>query len=80
MSEGKEALKLLVKELKQEGLSVGEDAARGVVKAVFRACPKFVLATKNPYDDFLIPVFPIAEKRILEAVDKIDGEVDESEE
>lgn len=79
MSEGKDAIKILVKELKQEGLNVGEDAVKGIVKAVFRACPKFVMSTKTPYDDFLIPVFPIAEKRILEAVDKIDGEIEEEE-
>ncbi len=73
----KEALKLMVKELKQAGLNVGEDAAREVVKAVFKALPGFVAATENKYDDMLIVLFPIIEKEILAKIDKIDGEKEE---
>ena len=71
----KDPKKLLLKELKKAGLVIGEEAAVGVVKAVFKALPNFVAATENKYDDMLIMLFPILEKEILAKIDKIDGEV-----
>lgn len=74
MSKAKDGAKIaLIKELKKAGLNVGEEAATGVVKAVFKALPAFVLATENKYDDLLVALFPIMEKEILAKIDKIDG-------
>ena len=73
-----EAGRALVKELKQAGLNVGEDAAKEVVQAVFRALPKFVLATENKIDDLLVAILPVIEPHVLKVLDKIDGEVEGS--
>lgn len=73
-SESTVAMKAMVKELKAAGLNVGEDAAREVIKAVFKALPAFVLATENKYDDMLVLLIPVIEKEILAKVDKIDGQ------
>ena len=69
--------KVLIKELKQAGLNVGENAAKEVVKAVFKAIPKFVLATENKADDLLVAILPVVEPHVLSLLDKIDGEVEE---
>lgn len=84
MAEGKKAApkkagandikKALIKELKQAGLNVGEDAAKEVVRAVFKALPKFVLATENKVDDLLIAILPVIEPHVIKALDGIDGE------
>lgn len=66
-------MKVLVAELKQAGLNVGEDAAKEVVKAVFAAVPKFVLATENKVDDLLVAILPVVEPHVLKLLDKIDG-------
>ena len=68
--------KELLAELKKAGLNIGEDAVKDVIKAVFVASEAYVKKTKTPYDDFLIPFFGVAQQRVLEAADKIDGEVD----
>lgn len=71
-----EAKKLLIEELKKAGLNVAEDAAVGIVKALFAVIPKVVLATDNKYDDMVIPVLGVLEPKIMEALDKIDKEDD----
>lgn len=68
--------KLVLEELKKEGINLAEDAVAGIVKAVFRAIPKVVLATPNSVDDLLVPVLAVVEPKVLELVDKLDGEDD----
>jgi hypothetical protein len=67
--------KLIVEELKKEGMDIAEDAAISAVKAIFKVLPKVALATENKFDDLLIPVLGVVEPKILELLDKIDGEV-----
>lgn len=67
--------KIIVDELKKEGKDIAEDAVASVVKALFKAVPKVVLATENKIDDLLVPMLGIIEPKVLEFVDKIDGEV-----
>lgn len=69
--------KTLLEELKKEGLNIAEDAAVGAVKAVFKALPRVVLASENKFDDLLIPILGVVEPKVLELLDKIDGEDDE---
>lgn len=66
--------KVLLKELKQAGLNIGEDAAKEVVKAVFKALPNFVLVTENKIDDLLVAILPVLEPHVLKMMDAIDGE------
>lgn len=72
-----DAKQLLLEELKKEGLDLAEDAAVSAVKAVFKALPKFFMATENKYDDMLIAILPIVEPAVVKALDKIDGKVDQ---
>lgn len=74
------ASKILVKELKQVGLNVGEDAAKEIVRAVFKVLPRVVLQTENKVDDLLIAILPVIEPHLIKILDKIDGEVEESSE
>ena len=69
-----DAKKVLMEELKKEGLEVAEGAAIGACKAVFKALPKFFLATENKYDDMVIPILPLVEQQMMPLLDKIDGE------
>jgi len=68
-----EIKKMIVEELKNNGLEIGEDAAVMVVKALFNIVPKIVLATDNKIDDLLIAILPLIERPIMAALDKIDG-------
>ena len=74
--EKKEVMKIVVEELKKEGIDLAEELVAGAVKAVFKAIPKIVLATENKVDDLLVPVLAVVEPKVLELVDKIDGEDD----
>lgn len=68
-------LKEMIKEeFKKSGLDIAEDAAVAAVKAVFSIIPKVIIATENKYDDLLLAVLPIIEPKILEMLDKIDGQ------
>ena len=72
----------VLKELKKEGLNIGEDAVEKVVKAVFRAIPKELAAKAaegkiNAGVAAMIGgILPLIEPFALELVDKIDGEND----
>ena len=46
--------KLIIDELKKEGLDIAEDAAISAVKAVLKVVPKVVAATENKVDDILV--------------------------
>lgn len=67
--------KVIVDELKAAGVEVAEEAAIGAAKAMFKVIPKILLSTENKFDDLLIPVFGIIEPKVLELLDKIDGQV-----
>lgn len=67
--------KILLKALKSAGLNVGEEAAKGVVEAVFDALPAFFLATENKVDDVAVVLIPVLKPYVMKALDKIDGEV-----
>lgn len=69
-----EMKKELVELLKAEGLDIAEDTAIALVKAVFKVIPELVLKTENKMDDLLIPILAVVEPKILELLDKIDGE------
>ena len=72
MPEELDVKKMILDELKGEGLDLAEDLAIGVCKAVFRVMPKVAAATDNKYDDLLIPVVGVLEPKIMEMLDKID--------
>ena len=66
--------KLIIDELKKEGLDIAEDAAISAVKAVLKVVPKVVAATENKVDDILVAIIPVIEPALLDLLDKIDGE------
>lgn len=65
----------LVARLKEAGLDLAEDVAGVVVEAVFDAAGDVVEATPNKYDDMMLPVLALVKPKLLDLVDKIDGEV-----
>jgi len=67
---------MMIDELKKAGLDIAEDAAVSAARAVIKMLPKVVAATENKIDDMLIPVLGILEPKLLELLDKIDGEDD----
>lgn len=69
-----EALKPIIEELKKEGIDLAEDLAAGAAKAIFRALPQVALATENKVDDVVVPVLTAFQPKVLELIDKIDGE------
>lgn len=75
MEEVKSVKKLIVEELKKSGLDIAEDAAIAAVRAVFGVLPKVFLATPNKYDDLIIPLLGVIEPKLMEMLDKIDGQV-----
>lgn len=74
-----DAKQVLLDELKKEGLDVAEDAAMAACKAVFKALPKFFMATENKYDDLLVGILPVIEPSVIKLLDDIDGEKDIAE-
>lgn len=68
-------VKDLVVRLKSIGLDVAEAAAGG---AVVQVCEWFEASAKlspTPFDDVALVVVPQLKAKVLEAVDKIDGQV-----
>jgi len=68
-------LKVLTAKLKARGLDFAEEAATIIVEETCDWITESAPISKTPYDDMLAIVIPPAKKMILEAVDKIDGEV-----
>lgn len=68
------AKSMIKEELKEAGLNIAEEAAIDAVKALFKILPKLAMASENKYDDLLIPVLGVVEPKVLEMLDKIDGE------
>ena len=71
-----DAKKILLDEIKKQGLDIAEDAVMGLVKAILEALPKYFMASENKYDDMLIAVLPVITPFIMKELDKIDGEKD----
>jgi len=63
--------KLIVEELKKEGLDLAEDTAVNAVKSVFRILDK--LAESTPSLLMVVGMLNLAKPVIFEALDKIDG-------
>lgn len=72
-----EIKKMIVEELKKEGLEIGEDAAISTVKVLLGILKKVVITTENKYDDIALVILPVIEPAIFAALDKIDGKIEE---
>lgn len=68
-------LKELGKALKAKGLTAVENCAKEVVEEVMAWLEASAKASKNPYDDMALVIFPKVKELILAQVDKIDGQV-----
>ena len=66
--------KLLGQRLIKCGLPIAEESAEIIVKETLAWLGEEVIKTENKYDDLLVALIPIIEKKLLEQVDKIDGE------
>ena len=66
----------LLELLKDKGLDIAEEALKDLVEGVFEILPVLVSKTENTYDDLLVPMLGLIKPKILEMIDKIDGEVD----
>lgn len=67
--------KTLAEVLKKHGVEIAEEQAVAFVKGVFKALPEIAAATPNKVDDLVVPLLSVLEPKILEALDKIDGQV-----
>lgn len=65
----------LVEILKSEGLEIAEEQAVALCKGVFKALPKIAQATENKVDDLVVPLLLAVQPKVLEVLDKIDGQV-----
>jgi len=64
----------LVDKLKTRGIDVAETAAKGLVQETFKWLTESAVISETPYDNLVAPLYPVAEKAILEGIDKWDGE------
>ena len=65
----------LKEKLKEKGLDLAEDVAEDVVSAVFETAEEVIKETPNKIDDMFLGILGLAKPRVLDLVDKIDGEV-----
>ena len=70
----KKQLKEKLELMKADGLDLGEDAAKKLIKYSFELANSYIFLSKNKYDDLLLAVMPMIEKELLALADKIDGE------
>ena len=68
-------VKDLVEKLKDAGLEVAEEAAKAVVESVLDWVQESAALSPNKWDDLIAGFIPAAKPAIMEALDKIDGEV-----
>ena len=66
-------IKALVEILKGKGLDVAEEAAKIAVESTLEWLEKSAVVSSNPYDNLLLPFYPIVKAKALEQVDRIDG-------
>lgn len=69
-------LSKLGERLKGKGLDLAEDALALIVSESFDWVAEEATLSETPYDDLLAVVAPVAKSKVLEFVDKIDGEDD----
>jgi hypothetical protein len=60
--------------LKDAGLELAEESVKDLVENALATIRAIVTVTENKYDDMALPLIDLAEKAIMDAVDKIDGE------
>ena len=65
----------LKEKLKAEGLDLAEESVKDIVENALNTIRAIVKVTENKYDDMALPLIELAEKAIMDAVDKIDGQV-----
>lgn len=68
-------VKELVEIVKSKGLDIAEEGAKVAAISVLEWLEKSAIASPNPYDNLLAPFYPIARQKVLEQIDKIDGQV-----
>lgn len=71
----KKTMNPIVKKLEAQGLEITEDAVKQVIQASFEAGREYIAGTETKMDDMFTPALNIAEGKLLELADKIDGEV-----
>jgi hypothetical protein len=67
--------KQLVEKLKAEGLNVAEEALKDTIEVAFKVGEEALKATKATWVPLAIGFLPMLKSFLLEAVDKIDGQV-----
>ena len=67
--------KALADKLKSKGIDVAEEAAKAVAESVMEWLQESAVASVTPFDDLMGPVIAAAKPHIMEALDKIDGQV-----
>lgn len=68
-------LDALLKELKEQGLDLAEESAVLVYKALMNWLEASARASANPFDDVVLLVRKQVDEIVLDAIDRIDGEV-----
>lgn len=67
--------KALVEMLKAKGLDIAEDALKDLLDVALSIAEELVKKSENKYDDLLLVVLPQIKPYLLEAIDKLDGQV-----
>lgn len=63
-------------DIKKALLNLGEENAKVLLKEVLRPlAQEFIEKSPNKVDDAILPFLDMAEKALISAIDKIDGEV-----
>ena len=66
--------KLLLEELKNEGLEIAEESTKVLIEALFSWLEKSAVISKTPYDDMALIVLPQLKKLVLTQVENINRE------
>jgi len=74
MEEVKKAydVKSLVEKLKDQGIEVAEEAAKGAIESVIAWFEESAKLSKTPYDDMALIILPQIKDLALEQADKIN--------
>jgi len=65
----------LVAMLKAKGLDIAEDSLKELLETVLTVAEELVKKSENKYDDLLLVILPQIKPYLLEAIDKLDGQV-----
>jgi len=72
VTEKMDVLKVLVEKLKDQGLEIGEEAAKSVIRAVFETSLELIEKSENKYDDLLEKPLEIAFDKLMELAEDIN--------